>query len=253
MKASASVPDVPFLWMPHGSAGSTQQGLHGAKCLRTGSGSVGVKSVNKVHGLASPHQQGISKPIVTNDEVKTRTRSNSAHGISASMPVSEHQHSEAARFSSWASQAPQPTNDSTPLPHPPVPSRVSEASEQQQAATGRPQPHPVAQHPRFHPHTHQQQAEGQHSQQRAAAANLHKPVEAHMPSPRQAEKYLTGVRRAAGGGWEARVGRQGSSKARESLGIHATGIQHPLQHAAMTFCYVSHPSLCCLWLLYIVE
>lgn len=224
LKASASVPDVPFLWMPHGSAGTTQQGLHGAKCLRTGSGSVGLQSVNKVHGLASPHHQDALVPTVTHAEAKTRTLSCSAHGISASMPVSEHQRSQAARFTSLASQATHPSHDHTPIPNPSVPSLVSEPSEQQQAATGRPQPHPVAQYPHSHAYTHQQQAEGQHSRQRAAAANLAKPVESGMPSPGQAEKYLTGVRRAAGGGWEARVGRQGSSKARESLGIHATGI-----------------------------
>lgn len=226
--------------MPHGSAGTTQQGLHGAQCLRTGSGSVGLQSVNQVHGLASPHHQGVSNPTVTDDEAKTRTHSSSAHGISTGMPVSEHQRSEAARFTSMASQAPHPAHDSGAIAHPSMPSRVSQASEQQQAATGRQQPHPVAQRPCSHPYTHQRQAEGQHSQQRAAAANLHKPEEAHMPSPRQkAEKYLTGVRRAAGGGWEARVGRHRSSKARESLGIHATGIQHPLQHGATTVIVVS--------------
>ena len=243
LKAAASIPGVPFLWMPHGSAGTTQQGLHGAKCLRTGSGSVGLQSVNKVHGLASPHHQGISNLTATHDEAKIRTHSSSAHGIGASMPASEDQRSEAARFRSQASQAPQPAHDSGTLPHPPVPSMVSEASEQQPAATGKQLPHPVAQHPRPRPYTHQQQAEGQHSQQTAAAANLYKPEEAHMSSPRQkAEKYLTGVRRAAGGGWEARVGRHGSSKARESLGIHATGIPDTLSSTEQScHCCICRP------------
>ena len=235
-EALASVPDTPFLWMPHSSAGTTQQGLHGAKCL-TASGNVGLKSVHKVHGLACSQQvQGILNPRSTFNKTKTRTQSSSDHEVSANMPVrhpdSEHQHEDAAAFarsSSWDSQTPQPLHYNAFIPHPTVPSVATEQS--QAAAKRRQQPHPVAQHPYSHPHSHQQQAEGQHSQQHATAVSLSKPVQAHMPSLGQVEKHLAGVRPAAGG-WEARIGRQGYSKAKESLGVHATGMLHPLHHTA---------------------
>lgn len=111
----------------------------------------------------------------------------------------------------------------------------SEVTGQQQAATaGRQLPHPVAQHPHSHSHTHtlthQHQAERWDKQQHASAVNFEKP-EAHMPSPRQVEKHLAGVRPVTGG-WEARIGRQGYGKAKESLGVHVTGWFHPLQHKA---------------------
>lgn len=220
--------------MPHGSAGMTQQGVHGAKGLRTGSGNVRLKSVHKVHGLASPQHKHTLNPTVMSNQTKTCTQSSSDHGVSVSMPVrhldSQHQREDAAataRSSSWDCETPQSLHHNASVPHPTVPSMESEATEQSQAAaTGRQQPHPVAQHP--HPHSHQHQAEGQHSQQHATAVSPPKPVQAHMPSPRQVEKQLAGVRPAAGG-WEARIGRQGYSKAKESLGIHATGMLHPLQ------------------------
>ena len=211
--------------MLHGSAGNTQQGLHGAKCCRTGSGSVGLKSVHKVHGLASPQQKGMLNPTIM-FKTKACTQSSSDHGVSASTPVRQPDSIEdaAATARSWDSQT--PPNTSIPLPT--VPSMDSKATQQQQAAAaGRQQQHPVA----LHHHSHQHQAEGQHSQQHASAISLEKPMEVHTLSPRYVEKHLAGVRPAAGG-WEARIGRQGHSKAKESLGVHATGVLHPLQHRA---------------------
>lgn len=224
--------------MPHGSADNTQQGLHAAKCLRTGSGSVGLKTVHKVHGLASPQHKGILNPTVTFNKTKTCTQSSSDHGVNASMPFRhpdrKYQRKDAAataRSSSWDSDTPHPLHKHTSIPLPTVPCMDPEATEQQQAAaTGRQQLHPV-QHPYTRPYTHQHRAEGQHRQQHASAVSVEKLVEAQMSSPRHVEKHLAGVRPAAGG-WEARIGRQGHSKAKESLGVHASGVLHPLQHRA---------------------
>ena len=227
--------------MPHVSADTTQQGLHDTKCLRTGSGSVGLQSVHKVHGLASPQQKDILNPTMTFNKTKTCIQSSTDHGVSANMPVRhprrKHQREDAAataRSSSWDSETPQPWHHSASMPHPTATSTDSDATEQQQAAaTGRQQPHPFAQHSHSHcrPHTHQHQAKGPGSQQPASAVNFQKPVEAHTPSPRQVENHLAGVRPAAGG-WEARIGRQGHSKAKESLGVHITGMFCSVQHRA---------------------
>ena len=218
--------------MPHGPPGTTQQGLQGAKCMRTGSGSIGLRSVNKVHGLASPEHKGISNPTVTHANTNKRTQTSSAHGVSAEMPLrhpdSAHQCPEGAataRFSSWASHSHHPLHNSAAIPHPSAPTMDSQAMGQQQSGQGKQQLH-AGKHVSQHPHSHQHPAESQRSQEHATAVNLSKPVKARMPPSRQVERQLSGVR-SVNGGWEARLGRQGYTKAKESLGIHATGTLHP--------------------------
>jgi len=58
--ARGSIAFPPFLWMPNSPAGTTQQGLPRAGSHGTESASVELRSVNQLHGLASPPQKAVS-------------------------------------------------------------------------------------------------------------------------------------------------------------------------------------------------
>lgn len=226
--ASRSVPATPFLWMPQGPGGTTQQGTHGANCVRTGSGSVGLRSVNKVHGVASPEHQAIPNAAAIYDKISTCTQNTNDHERGAKVllrhPDNIRQGTEGAtaRACSRGCQPGHPEHDNASVTHPPMPSVELDAMEQQQAETARQQQHPAARQAYTH------QAEPRHSQQPATAGNMQIPSGGQVPPPvsmdqiHHSGRTLWGVRHVAGG-WEARLGRQGHSRAKESLGIHPTG------------------------------
>ncbi len=68
--ARGNIAFPPFLWMPHSPAETTQQGLPRAGSQGTASANVGLRSVNQLHGLASPPQNAVSGSQVSADQAE---------------------------------------------------------------------------------------------------------------------------------------------------------------------------------------
>ena len=175
----------PFLWMPHSPADTTQQGLPRAGSQGTASANVGLRSVNQLHGLASPSQKAGSGSQVSADQAEAGLQwqhlsskdaaaagsSKSESGLHPAYQTNRHQQ---------PSQTAQPAQQGSP-------SLPLHASSMDHAA------HQQHQHP----------AHGSATNTPAVVGRLN------------------GVRMVEGG-WQARLGH-GRSKSKQSLGTYSTG------------------------------
>lgn len=210
VSSTSAVP--PLLWMPHGPAGPTQQGLQQDSIQRTGSASTGHRSVNKLHGLKSPPEKKISSLHATTQARSHAPRQKLSNNHALAADASELQghmlHADAQQpaYSNacWQSS-----------PHP------SQVTRPEQSHTLLLQQHTL------HGSSAQQQAEdnqqaiSQPRQQRTDAASAGANAPAHASSRAEPVQKLNGVRMVKGG-WEARFGN-GRTKVKQSLGIHSTG------------------------------
>lgn len=198
----------PLLWMPHGPAGSSQRGLQQATSQETGSASIGVKSVNQVHGLTSPPQKavrgshasaaqgraGAQRRIQPSKHTATAESSKSQSGTSLAQQTDSHQQ---------PSRPAQPgQHASTPLQHAPPEVECMQQEQQQQSV------HKGGE-------LTDQQAASEFSQHSSVAPSGHGCAATTSP----AVGRLNGVRMVLGG-WQARLGK-GHTKL--SLGTYPTG------------------------------
>lgn len=175
----------PFLWMPHSPADTTQQGLPRAVSQGTASAHFGLRSVNQLHGLASPSQKAGSGSQVSADQAK------------AGLHWQQLSSKDAAAVGSSKSESGL---------HP----AYQTDRHQQPFQTAQPAPqgsHALPQHASSMDHAvHQQHQHPAHG----SATNTPSVV-----------GRLNGVRMVEGG-WQARLGH-GRSKYKQSLGTYSTG------------------------------
>ncbi len=186
--ARSNIAFPPFLWMPHSPPDTTQQGLPSAGSQGTASANVGLKSVNQLHGLASPSQKagsgsqvsagqaeaGLQWQHLPSKDAAAAGSSKSESGLHPAYQTDRHQQ---------PSQTAQPAQQASPS----LPQHASSMD------------HAVHQQ-------HQHPAHG-------SAINTPSVV-----------GRLNGVRMVEGG-WQARLGH-GRSKSKQSLGIYSTGKLH---------------------------
>ncbi|KAA6419442.1 MAG: hypothetical protein FRX49_10540 [Trebouxia sp. A1-2] len=174
----------PFLWMPHSPADTTQQGLPRAVSQGTASAHFGLRSVNQLHGLASPSQKAGSGSQVSADQAK------------AGLHWQQLSSKDAAAVGSSKSESGL---------HP----AYQTDRHQQPFQTAQPAPqgsHALPQHASSMDHAvHQQHQHPAHG----SATNTPSVV-----------GRLNGVRMVEGG-WQARLGH-GRSKYKQSLGTYST-------------------------------
>ena len=214
--------------MPDGPAAVSQQAVQHTTSLGTASGSAAVRSVNNVHGLLSPDQKQSKHPSAAHTRSSMRRQATADQNASTSAGLS-HKHHDIARERQQQGSPARPSSWDPLLHqhhaarlHPTAPSKDTE---QQPAQPSRQQHHsqgPV----RYitvgyagYTHQHQNAPRQQHQQHKAPPQSPEGP---HLMNG-QARHKLDGVRQVKGG-WEARIARQGYSKAKESLGIHCTGV-----------------------------
>jgi len=198
--ARSNIAFPPFLWMPHSPAETTQQGLPRAGSQGTASANVGLRSVNQLHGLASPPQNAVSGSQVSADQAEAGLQwqhlsskdaaaagsSKSESGLHPAYQPDRHQQ---------PSQTAQPTQQGSPS----LPQHASSMD------------HAVRQQQQHQQHQQQQQ-QHQHPAHGSAI---------NTPS---VVGRLNGVRMVEGG-WQARLG-YGRSKSKQSLGTYSTGKLH---------------------------
>ena len=227
--------------MPPGPAAVSQQALHPASSFQTGS-SVGLQSVNKVHGPASPDQKGPQQASDAHLQPHMCRQSGNGQDISASARPSHrhlnsvHQHPQqdpSANLVSWY-LPPHQHQHSHLNPHPtsaPADRQQQQNQQQQELLPGkRQQPSQAA--ATQSGYTRQLHATSWQCQQDKARPKSPR-TDGSFTSP--AQQKLDGVRKVAGG-WEARIARQGCSKGKDSLGVHCTGapatVKYPMSHKA---------------------
>ncbi len=183
--ARGSIAFPPFLWMPNSPAGTTQQGLPRAGSHGTESASVELRSVNQLHGLASPPQKAVSGSQVP------------ASQAGASLQWQHPSSKDAAAAGSSKSESGL---------HPPY------QTDRQQ------QPSQTAQ-----PAQEGSSSLWQHasSMDHAAHQQHQRPGHGSVPNTSSVVGRLNGVRMVEGG-WQARLGH-GRSKSKQSLGTYSTG------------------------------
>ncbi len=210
--ARSNIAFPPFLWMPHSPANTTQQGLPRAGSQGTASANVGLRSVNQVHGLASPTQNAVSGSQVSADQAEAGLQwqhlsskdaaaagsSKSESGLHPAHQTDRHQQ---------PSQTAQPTQQGSP-------SLPQHASSMDHAV------HQQHQHPAHNSTTNTPSAAGR----------------------------LNGVRMVEGG-WQARLGH-GRSKCKQSLGTYSTGkmrlrFERLLQFSCCDLCFCDVKCFCC--------
>ena len=188
--ARGNIAFPPFLWMPHSPADTTQQGLPRAGSQETASANVGLRSVNQLHGLASPPQNAVSGSQVSADQAEAGLQwqhlsskdaaaagsSKSESGLHPAYQTDRHQQ---------PSQTAQPTQQGLPS---------------------------LQQHASSMDHAVRQQQQQQQHQHPAHGSAINTP---------SAVGKLNGVRMVEGA-WQARLGH-GRSKSKQSLGTYSTG------------------------------
>ena len=218
--------------MSNGPAAMSQQAVHHTTSLGTASGNVGLRSVNKVHGLLSPDQKRSLHPSAA--QAKTSAHSQITNDPNASISVGKSQkHHDIARERQQAGSPARPSSWN-PLIH----QHEHIASGLHPSAS----PRHTAEQPAQPSRQQQQHSQGATSQNGDTHHNQNAPQQhQHDKPPPQspegphpingrARHKLDGVRQVKGG-WEARIGRQGYSKAKETLGIHCTGTFFAHRHA----------------------
>ncbi len=224
----------PFLCMPHGPAGATQQGLQ-QQSSQGPAASSGVRSVNRVHGLASPPQKAISKPHASAGTHRQSRTNNLDTAVESSRCEVHLRHAQKKRDDEHMqpgpcqTQAVQLEQDAPCFLQQQQQNALNGA--QQQARLNLQQPHARQQPANQQASTAEHPTASQHSQQGGVTS----PDTAVHKSPRREPVHkLNGVRMVEGG-WQARLG-QGRTRSKQGLGIYPNGTAlslDPCSHSMM--------------------
>ncbi len=190
--ARGNIAFPPFLWMPHSPADTTQQGLPRAGSQGTVSANVGLRSVNQLHGLASPLQNAVSGSQAPADQAEAGLQWQHLSSKDAAAAGSSKSESGLHHPTYQPDRHQQPCQTAQPA---------------QQASPSLPQHASSMDHAVRQP---QQQQQQQQHPGHGSAANTPSVV-----------GRLNGVRMVEGG-WQARLG-YGRSKSKQSLGTYSTG------------------------------